>query len=575
MEDFITISLGSSFFLNAGICGLLEFLNYNDAEENIDYKIDEQNLYLSVHYLKVNNIPEMYVNTMAEMLGETTKFYRVTENDRRAIEKLNNTGVDILSKKELKDLNDKYIVFQQKFLSKSYASAYKLLSRYDDIEPINENIINDFKKCNDLHLKFEKYNNIIRLLKQKRVRNILIYTELIYNSFKLFFAENSQSKKITCLCSTDQSYSETYKKNFYDPLIAELNIPENKKASAICIECRNSVSSKNKRGFTFLSDTADDLNRKKSYYWNCKPDAYVCPVCAFVYTFIPIGFAFLGTDAVFINSNSSIRSMYSIMKTCKEKSDRKESSVNRVMRTLTSEKISALSNIINNIEVVMNSNDYSHFKFDVIDKNIVEGLKLGKSYLSFLENKWIRADKKSTIAAYYARGNHANELYVMISVYDMVLDHIFYKRDLYYALNMLMKFEMKNGDFSYLMNILKLELIFNGGPQMNELNKKVDYAFVAGKSLRKSILGNDADKSDSEDDNRLRSFVYRLVNLSSVGDREQFIDTVVRIYSGFNLTIPSIFKDCYVSDEMFKAIAHGFILGLKYVPYKKENKEEI
>ncbi len=106
---------------------------------------------------------------------------------------------------------------------------------------------------------------------------------------------------------------------------------------------------------------------------------------------------------------------------------------------------------------------------------------------------------------------------------------------------------------------------------MDNLNKKIDAAFMAGYDLRKNILGNNADSPNGEDDNSIRGFVYRLVNLSSVGDTSQFIDTVIRMYSGFGLTIPSVFKECYKSEEMFKAIAHGFILGLKHVKYNKED----
>ena len=113
---------------------------------------------------------------------------------------------------------------------------------------------------------------------------------------------------------------------------------------------------------------------------------------------------------------------------------------------------------------------------------------------------------------------------------------------------------------------------------MDELNKKIDFAFMSGKALRESILGKEAAKSSENgaeaDDNRLRGLVYRLVNLTAVGDCSQFIDTVIRIYAGYGLTIPTVFKDCYKSDEMFKAISHGFILGLKYAAYEKNNNKQ-
>lgn len=126
-----------------------------------------------------------------------------------------------------------------------------------------------------------------------------------------------------------------------------------------------------------------------------------------------------------------------------------------------------------------------------------------------------------------------------------------------------------NHKINYLKGLLRLAVIFNGGAQeMDSLNKKVDIAFNAGRTLRISILGHDADKSESEDDNRLRGFVYRLVNLVSVGDRDQFINTVVRIYSGHGLPMPAIFKCLYgryFDDNTLKSIE----IACKYHDYGK------
>lgn len=575
MDNAIKVESGSSFFLNAGICGFLTFLEKNSAEKGTDYEVKDQCLYISIDYLKNNNIPEMYVRTMADSLEENTKFYRIV-NDRY-IDNAYKKGFQNLNKGEQKTLNDKYSEFIGKFSQSSYLSAYKLFEQKDGVQTVTEAMITDLKKCDDSDLKYQKYKDIVRLLNQPEVKKTLVYTELIYTSFKLFFAENSQSKKISCLCKSEQNYEKTYDDNFFSPLLEELKI-EDKKKTACCIECRRNVSPKFKKAFTFLADTADDVTRKKSYYWFCKPDAFVCPVCAFLYSFIPLGFAFMGSDAVFINNNSSIKDLQRVMNTCKAKTEDENSSVrHRVLRTLTSEKIDALNNVMSNIQVIMNSSDFSHFKFEVIDKDMVMKLQKGKKYLSYFENKKIcfeKQDKKPVSTK--GKNKVLKEDKKSVSVYNLVLDYIYEKRDLYYLLDKLLRTEIdKNGNINYLKGLLRLAIIFNGGAEMDNLNEKVNLAFLAGNNLRKAILGKDADKSDSEDDNRLRGFVYRLVNLSSVGDREQFMDTVVRIYSGFSLTMPSIFKDCYINDEMFKAIAHGFILGLKYVPYKKDNKEDV
>lgn len=66
------------------------------------------------------------------------------------------------------------------------------------------------------------------------------------------------------------------------------------------------MGSKDKVSIAFMKDMADDLSRKKSAFWNCKVDAFLCPVCAFVYALCPLGFNLLGNRFVFLNTNVSI-----------------------------------------------------------------------------------------------------------------------------------------------------------------------------------------------------------------------------------------------------------------------------
>ncbi len=555
LENSIKIELGSSFSLNAGICGLVTFLRHNDAEEGEDYQMAGQCLYVSIDYLKENDIAGMYIDTMAECLGENTKFYRLISIDKKKIDKIYTNGVKNLNETEKKDLNKLYKDFIDKMFGSSYKSAYKLMEDIEGIQPITEDMITDLKKCDDLQEKYNKYNKILELLKQSKVNNMLVYTDLLYTQLKLFFTQYT-------LKDID-ARSDAYRKNYIETLLKDIDSKAKEKYEYCCIECRENISTKGiAKQLKMLVDTTIDIDHKKSYYWNCNTnDVLVCPKCAFVYTFIPFGFALMGSDAVFINDNNSVKNLCNVMHTCKQRndSDKNQSVRHRVLRTLTTKKIDALSNVKSNIQVVINSSDYSHFKFDVIDKDMVEKLGKGKNYLSYLENKF-----------FIIKDKEGNE--IKIWIYDETLDYIYRKQDLYFLLDKLIKIELKKeekGSLNYLEGLLRLAVIFNGGTEMEDLNKKVNFAFMAGKDLRKSILGDDI---KNEDDNSLRGFVYRLVNLSAVGDREQFIDSVIRIYSGFGLSIPSIFKDCYLSDEMFKAISHGFILGLKYVPPEKQNE---
>ncbi len=553
---YIEARLGSSFLLNAGICGLVRFLEYNRAEEGIDFEIDGQLIRVSEQFLKKSDIGLLYIDTVADVFEKDTKYYRICQ----AVKKNKTASFSELDEKAQKAVKDAYDAFADMLLKASYISAYEGMKEYKLKKYLNRVCADSLKKSKDIYEKQKRANEIMEILEQTRVKNTLIYTELLYGIYKLFFNENPTSKKIPCLCESGKPYEKTYDSNFIQDLFDELEV-ETKKKNTCCIECLGETY--NKKPFSFMVDSTDDVARKKSAYWNCKSDAYVCPTCAFLYSFVPLGFAFLGEEAVFINENTNIDSMCRIMEYYREIGEAERDSVRkRLFRTLTTEKIQVLHKQMSNIQVIIRSKEYSHFQFDVIDKNIVEKLFMGKEYLGKLERIHINL----------GTGEKQN----WISVYDNVFDCITNHNSLYRIIDIIIKNEIKaERDFSYVKYIVKLQNIFFGGVEMDELNRKVDAAFMAGKVLRKAILGNDDAKKESmEDDNRLRGVVYRLVNLVSVGDCSQYIDTVIRIYAGYNLTIPAVFKDCYKSEEMFQAIAHGFILGLKYVKYEEEKEND-
>lgn len=537
---------------NAGICGFIKFLVHNNAKENVDYKIVGQNLYINKEYLKNNfdDIAIKYVDTMGEIFEETSSHKRMLNSVDNTVKILETNSIDSLDKEQYNNCMTELNLFADRMTISSKISTYDLLSKYEDVLPIKREVFDKIKKSKDLNEKYEFYKEAVKLVEQPIVHKLLIYNELLYGKFKLFFSQNSQTHKITCLCEKDKSFDQIYHKNFIVPLIDEFDV-EDKKKNYQCIECMGSM--KNKRDFTFLVDSSDDLNRKKSYYWNCKTDAHVCPLCAFIYTFIPLGFSFYGGDALFVNENSSIEQLRRMNQNILEVQN--DGKLNRrVLRIFTDEKISTMSRVKSNVQVILCSNNYSHFRFDIIDLETIKHLEKGSKYLQKLENIKINFGTQEKSDWHY--------------VYDMVFDCITMRQSFYGMIDKIMKHEFSNG-FNYLKNILYLETIFYGSDNVDELKKKVDAAYHFGSALREEILGKEeARKTDknNENDNKLRGVVYRLLNLTASGNCSDFLDTVIRVYNSYGLAIPYVFKDCYCSEEMFKAISHGFILGLKYVP---------
>ena len=572
MENYITVDCTGSFLKNAGIVGFVKFAEYNHAVEGNDYIIDGQNLHISVEYLKNNDISQMYVDTMVDIFEKDSKFYKVVHDEYNIIQSYYSKGFENLSDKDIENVTKLFKSFEDMMLKKSFENTSNILKTEYNVQYDIFDMVKSLKSINDINSKYPTYIEIIDILNDKTIRNQYMYTELLYGKFKLFFNENAQSHKITIL---DEKIRREYTihNNLINPLLEDFST-DAKKKKTVCIECLENTSCK--RNNTFMLDTADDVGKKKSYYWNCNPDAFVCPNCAFIYSFVPLGFAFFGNDAVFINNNQSIKELYSIMNTYKLKteSNPNETYYQRLFKIFSSEKISALEHNIHNIQVIVRNGNLSHYDMKIIDNDIITKMVECQKhhYFTNIEKKYLKIGTD------------------FINVYNSVLDNILMRRSQYNFIDKCLKYEFsqecekKSCNYGYIKNILNIEINFNGGSAIMEKEKKKSYvnnlmtkvniAFEVGKSMRISILGENALNDSKEKDNSLRGYVYRLINLASVGDISQFMDTILRTYSGYGLTIPDIFKDCYQSEETFKAIAHGYILGLKYVKYQKDNNNE-
>lgn len=572
MENYITVDCTGSFLKNAGIVGFVKFAEYNHAVEGNDYIIDGQNLHISVEYLKNNDISQMYVDTMVDIFEKDSKFYKVVHDEYNIIQSYYSKGFENLSDKDIENVTKLFKSFEDMMLKKSFENTSNILKTEYNVQYDIFDMVKSLKSIKDINSKYPTYIQIIDILNDKTIRNQYMYTELLYGKFKLFFNENAQSHKITIL---DEKIRREYTihNNLINPLLEDFST-DAKKKKTVCIECLENTSCK--RNNTFMLDTADDVGKKKSYYWNCNPDAFVCPNCAFIYSFVPLGFAFFGNDAVFINNNQSIKELYSIMNTYKLKteSNPNETYYQRLFKIFSSEKISALEHNIHNIQVIFRNGNLSHYDMKIIDNDIISKMVECQKhhYFTNIEKKYLKIGTD------------------FINVYNSVLDNILMRRSQYNFIDKCLKYEFsqecekKSCNYGYIKNILNIEINFNGGSAIMEKEKKKSYinnlmtkvniAFEVGKSMRISILGENALNDSKEKDNSLRGYVYRLINLASVGDISQFMDTILRTYSGYGLTIPDIFKDCYQSEETFKAIAHGYILGLKYVKYQKDNNNE-
>ena len=105
---------------------------------------------------------------------------------------------------------------------------------------------------------------------------------------------------------------------------------------------------------------------------------------------------------------------------------------------------------------------------------------------------------------------------------------------------------------------------------MSDLKEMSDKAYNCGIYARTRLTETkNADKA-----NALRGVLKRLENSLTIGDVNQYLDAIIRIYSSKGMPIPGIFKEMMETEENFNAIGRGYILGLMYEKYDPSEKNE-
>ncbi|MGJ7035059.1 type I-B CRISPR-associated protein Cas8b1/Cst1 [Anoxybacillus eryuanensis] len=107
-----------------------------------------------------------------------------------------------------------------------------------------------------------------------------------------------------------------------------------------------------------------------------------------------------------------------------------------------------------------------------------------------------------------------------------------------------------------------------GVRDMATTDKRVWALFMQGREIREAIMRS------SGSEKKVTSIAYRLLNAAKAGNRESFMDTLLRIYMSADRPISSIFLNAlHERDLDFATVANAFIAGLLANQYKEEQEE--
>ncbi|MBZ4645988.1 MAG: cas8a1 [Clostridia bacterium] len=533
----------NNFLFNSGVLGFMYVLDTADIEW------EENGNCLMVDTSVFDNFDSLYFNALKSKFYQDTVYYRLIEE----LDRLN--YVDINTEDGRKAIDD-LIKYSEKILERaSYKSGYEIIKARGNSYDIVKNI-NVVKKEKDILKKKDILEEIRQYVKSNE--DVLIMKDIVYTKIYPFwqsvsFLNSSNAKKEMQLC---------YREYFVEPVVNYVSTTP--KGKIRCLECSSIMSSKDSFAMSWLNDVGVDLNRKKSYFWDFKPDTYICPVCNLIYSCVPLGFTMVGMEGIFINNNENIQTLRSINNglTAVNFAETQHGIFSEILRGFKKDSdIEQAKKEIGNIQVVRRRSfgkDKQKYQFNILSKPQLEAIKKCKDNL----DKLVRVNYKVDDNTY-------------LNIYDEVIYRIFNNQNLYALIHeILRRAWVDNQKIYFLVNILNIQTCYfqrREEGMMNEesLEKTAFYMRKDGEALKRLLVASEENSEESAN-NKLRSFVYQLLNALKTKDSARFMDIVLRLYIGLGKEVPVKFQQILTDEEAFLTLGYAFIIGLKGENYEKE-----
>lgn len=584
-NGYFKVSL-DTFLYNAGIVGFIEVLEEatkNKEKEDIKnyYYYEGQDLYISKKIFKSPNLAQAYIDSICKKFKNDTFFEKI-KNEKSYKKEIKNICsqyelVEDKKKGGLKIKGGKYRQAIKKIgLSKEYDYETELikLPHKERIEKV-EIMLNDIKKSKKL-MSILDFNSVSgKITAFWRQFAFLDYANT--SNYKLtdiiekYFTNSIKKIAIDRREENIEDYCFMCSNPIYDDYVYE-SLGQKKKVSS-----NNEKELKaNHYNTSFINGLTQDLEGKSSQFWNHNPDVRICPLCAFIYACVPIGFINTKNSFIFINKNDSINFLIDENKSYEYKLLKSKGDNLNYFNTYIQNKIKKNEKEIEGIEFVINEkckDDKYRYVIKNIDKNVLHILKASERYLSELYSNNIKCslDNETSLDAFnecleniFRNVNQYNLLYkIYMAKYP---DKIKFN-DIIKALYLILKIQ-----------IIKNSIFTKGDKNMNDMIQKGEEACKQGFILRRYIAesigkGEEKDIYSQEVTDKIKGMSFKLVNSVQTCNFNLFRDILFHTYIALGKNIPNIIMDMRESKDIFKDLGYSYLAGFNGA-YKKKKDED-
>ncbi|KRQ85892.1 CRISPR-associated protein (Cas_CXXC_CXXC) [Caloramator mitchellensis] len=567
----------NDWFYNMGLVGMIRIFKHTESKGiSIDYKLKDN--YLEFESDVLSNFHEYYFDYY---IDEYDKDYKRFLND---VYNLSNT----INKEENKKVIEKLEEFwnNSKLEKKAAAKGF---------EEITKNIKDDIKKLKK-NLDINLYNNVLKeicnLLNKQAVKEKYALDSIRSIMYDNFFGQVSFLQKSLANKSVEEHKAIMFK-DYINPIIIEnkVEVARGKGDYSKIVETIESENDykKIKLYKKFLKNSKKDINQfnlqidelnkcsichegisfeedfnegkflplgvsndySANFFWRLENKYPICDICKLVLLCAPAGITRINknyieinkTDDlwkkfyyVFVNLDTDIEDLYKKNESFKNRSSDRIPYDEFVLNIVEQEREKSIWTLQNILFVEFNAKyeskkanlKYFHmnkyvalFFKDYADKTI-RNIKDYKFKMEFIDN-------------IFSNGNLDKVIFNKLN--EKIKQN--FGMDIYFA-----------SKANAILNCLKMK------GDVDKVKKKVYSAFLSGQSMREHLK-----KHGSE--NKISSVAYRLLNTAKVGNKKEFMDTVLRLYINSEIEMPRIFLEGFYEEDVdFETIAQSYISGL-------------
>ncbi|HBG1635277.1 type I-B CRISPR-associated protein Cas8b1/Cst1 [Clostridioides difficile] len=516
---------------------------------------------------KIKKFDEEKFNLIKEKLDSMSKIKSYDEFD--SLEALVDETIDIF---KIKSINDrltanlyKYVVQDNYFGQVSFFNVAKAKL---DLDGLKQVMFNDYLR------QIIYFGELADLLEENDYDKLKNYLNDRLNSIAKDINEKKVSKSSI---NTIEKIMKEINKNFIKKNKSIEDIKEYMDSLEVCEMCGLYKGILDEYSESNFAPLGVSTNNARNMFWNQAYVPSICDICKLILFCTPAGATYTRKNYLineenefylFVNMDTSINELFERNNSLKaqksEYSDSKdENPFNQLIKSIVEENTLKSEWQLRNILFV-------EFKASIDSKKCKINYFNIPTYLAkFFTDKY--ANKKiQSIYDYKLKSN--------------VLDLLLKNRDLKHLTNNILRNKVKNDMESNnksnisgidCFRVVQLRALINsykkGGYKMDSKNlekndEKLRIIYYLGCDIHDYFVNKNSK-------NKIDGVSYKLLNSVKVGNKSDFMDTIIRVFMSAEKQIPAFILDIEIEKDLdFESIGHAFISGLISGKYEGKDK---